>query len=68
MSYSTGPHPGAMISMENVMEDKTTWIRNSIGIINGTNEDEVVVIGNHRDAWIVGGAGEFYEPQGGALS
>lgn len=68
VSYSTGPHPGATISMENVMEDKTTWIWNSIGIINGTNEDEVVIIGNHRDAWIVGGAGELYKPSGGGLS
>jgi len=32
----------------------TIW--NAIGIINGTNEDEVVIIGNHRDAWIMGGA------------
>ena len=29
-----------------------------IGIINGTNADETVIIGNHRDAWIVGGAAD----------
>ncbi len=31
---------------------------NVIGIINGTLADEVVVLGNHRDAWIAGGAGD----------
>lgn len=31
---------------------------NVIGIVNGTIEDEVVILGNHRDAWIVGGAGD----------
>lgn len=31
---------------------------NVIGIINGTIPDEVVVLGNHRDAWIAGGAGD----------
>ena len=31
---------------------------NVIGVINGTIPDEVVVLGNHRDAWIAGGAGD----------
>jgi N-acetylated-alpha-linked acidic dipeptidase len=31
---------------------------NVIGIINGTIPDEVIVLGNHRDAWIAGGAGD----------
>ena len=31
---------------------------NVIGIINGTLPDEVVILGNHRDAWIAGGAGD----------
>ena len=29
-----------------------------IGIVNGTINDEVIVLGNHRDAWIAGGAGD----------
>ncbi|KAI9849606.1 MAG: hypothetical protein M1837_002731 [Sclerophora amabilis] len=58
VSYSTGPAPGAVLSMSNVMEDSYTSIWNTIGIINGTSEDEVIVIGNHRDAWIVGGAAD----------
>jgi N-acetylated-alpha-linked acidic dipeptidase len=57
-SYSTGPAPGAVLSLENVMEDKYTSIWDAIGIINGTHEDEVIIVGNHRDAWIVGGAGD----------
>lgn len=32
--------------------------RDAIGIINGTSQDEVLVIGNHRDAWIIGGAAD----------
>lgn len=58
VSYSTGPTPNAVISMDNVMDDKITDIWNTIGIINGTNEDEVIIIGNHRDAWIIGGASD----------
>lgn len=58
VSYSTGPAPGATISMSNVMNDTYTSIWNAIGIINGTRQDEVIVIGNHRDAWIVGGAAD----------
>ncbi len=58
VSYSTGPAPGATISMSNVMNDTFTSIWNTIGIINGTSQDEVILIGNHRDAWIVGGAAD----------
>jgi N-acetylated-alpha-linked acidic dipeptidase len=46
------------LSLTNLMEDKTTPIWDVIGIINGTNADETVIIGNHRDAWIVGGAAD----------
>ncbi|EXJ96372.1 hypothetical protein A1O1_01498 [Capronia coronata CBS 617.96] len=57
-TYSTGPAPGTAISLSNVMRDDITWIWDAIGIINGTHEDEVVVVGNHRDAWIIGGAAD----------
>lgn len=40
------------------MNDTITPIWDAIGIINGTNEDEVLVIGNHRDAWSIGGAAD----------
>ncbi|KAH7038487.1 glutamate carboxypeptidase II [Macrophomina phaseolina] len=58
VTYSTGPAPGTTIALSNLMEEKITPIWNAIGIINGTNADETVIIGNHRDAWIVGGAAD----------
>jgi N-acetylated-alpha-linked acidic dipeptidase len=58
VTYSTGPAPGTTLSMSNVMRDDTTSIWDAIGVINGTNQDEVIIVGNHRDAWIVGGAAD----------
>lgn len=40
------------------MEGKITPIWNVIGQINGTNADETIVIGNHRDTWMIGGNGD----------
>ncbi|KAH8732769.1 N-acetylated-alpha-linked acidic dipeptidase 2 [Phaeosphaeriaceae sp. PMI808] len=57
-TYSTGPAPGATLSLTNIMDEAITPIWNVIGIINGTNADETVIIGNHRDAWIIGGAAD----------
>lgn len=37
-----------------------TWIWDIIGIINGTRADEVVIIGNHRESWTIGGAADPY--------
>lgn len=58
VEYYTGEGSGATLSMSNVMNDTYGTIWNAIGIINGTNQDEVVIVGNHRDAWIVGGAAD----------
>ncbi|KAJ4365411.1 hypothetical protein N0V95_000462 [Ascochyta clinopodiicola] len=58
VNYSTGAGSGATIDMSNVMNDTYGSIWNAIGIINGTLEDEVVIVGNHRDAWIIGGAAD----------
>ncbi|KAK3044799.1 hypothetical protein LTS18_000331, partial [Coniosporium uncinatum] len=58
VTYSTGPNPDAVISMDNQMRDAYTPIWDAIGVINGTHQDEVVIVGNHRDAWIVGGAAD----------
>lgn len=58
VTYSTGPAPGVQLSLSNVMNNTITPIWDAIGIINGTNADETIVIGNHRDAWIVGGAAD----------
>jgi N-acetylated-alpha-linked acidic dipeptidase len=57
-TYSTGPATGVTLTLTNSMEDKITPIWDVIGIINGTNADETIIIGNHRDAWIIGGAAD----------
>jgi len=44
--------------MMNEQEYTITPMWNVIGVINGTISDEVLVIGNHRDAWIAGGAAD----------
>jgi len=59
VDYSIGPSPANLtLNLVNEQEYVTTPLWNVIGIINGTLSDEVVVIGNHRDAWIAGGAGD----------
>lgn len=59
VSYDIGPSPPSIkLHLVNQQEHITTPLWNVIGIINGTLADEVVIIGNHRDAWIAGGAGD----------
>jgi N-acetylated-alpha-linked acidic dipeptidase len=58
VSYSTGPSPKVTLSLTNVMEEKIAPIWNVIGVINGTNANETVIVGNHRDSWIIGGAAD----------
>jgi N-acetylated-alpha-linked acidic dipeptidase len=59
VDYNIGPSPDSMVlNLVNQQEYVTTPLWNVIGIINGTIKDEVIVIGNHRDAWIAGGAGD----------
>ncbi|RDL33326.1 uncharacterized protein BP5553_08765 [Venustampulla echinocandica] len=59
VEYNIGPSPDTLLlNLVNEQEYVTTPIWNVIGVINGTLADEVIVIGNHRDAWVVGGAGD----------
>lgn len=58
VTYSTGGTSGPKLSLSNIMNDTYGTIYNAVGVINGTNQDEVVIVGNHRDAWIVGGAAD----------
>jgi N-acetylated-alpha-linked acidic dipeptidase len=59
VDYNIGPSPdGLALNLVNEQEYVITPMWNVIGIINGTIEDEVVILGNHRDAWIAGGAGD----------
>ena len=59
VEYNIGPSPSDLVlNLVNEQEYVTNPIWNVIGIINGTLQDEVMVLGNHRDAWIAGGAGD----------
>ncbi|KAF1364194.1 Zn-dependent exopeptidase [Lizonia empirigonia] len=59
VEYNIGPSPDDLtLNLVNEQEYVTTPLWNVIGVINGTIPDEVVVLGNHRDAWIAGGAGD----------
>ena len=59
VEYNIGPSPaGLVLHLMNEQEYVTTPLWNVIGIINGTLQDEIIVLGNHRDAWIAGGAGD----------
>lgn len=64
VEYSIGPSELAL-NLVNEQEYITTPLWNTIGIINGTQKDEVIVLGNHRDAWIAGGAGD---PNSGSVA
>lgn len=57
--YNIGPTPDdVVVNLFNEQEYVITPLWNVIGIINGTIPDEVIVVGNHRDAWVAGGAGD----------
>ncbi|GAP85461.2 putative glutamate carboxypeptidase II [Rosellinia necatrix] len=59
VEYYIGPSPDDLVlNLVSHQNYTITPMWDVIGIINGTIPDEVVVIGNHRDAWIVGGAGD----------
>lgn len=59
VDYNIGPSPPELtLNLVNEQEYITTPMWDVIGIINGTLSDEVIVMGNHRDAWIAGGAAD----------
>lgn len=55
VEYYTGPSE-KQIRFINEVDTKVTPIWNVFATIPGHIKDEVVVIGNHRDAWVLGGA------------
>ncbi|KAF5847757.1 hypothetical protein GGP41_008970 [Bipolaris sorokiniana] len=57
ITYDSGPAPGALLHIDHLMNGWVAPVWDVIGVINGTT-DEVVVIGNHRDAWVIGGAAD----------
>ncbi|GKT58363.1 vacuolar protein sorting-associated protein 70 [Colletotrichum tofieldiae] len=58
ITYSSGPATGATLDMVHFMNQTVAPSWDVIGIINGTHPDEVLIIGNHRDAWVIGGAAD----------
>ncbi len=56
-SYHVGPST-TPLNLYNLQEYKIVPNVDVIGRINGIVDDEYIVIGNHRDSWIVGGAGD----------
>ncbi|KAH7184884.1 uncharacterized protein B0J16DRAFT_304122 [Fusarium flagelliforme] len=56
--YSSGPAPGVKLHLSTETRDLIAPVHNVIGVINGTNADETIIIGNHRDTWMVGGNGD----------
>ncbi|CAI7628052.1 unnamed protein product [Penicillium pancosmium] len=59
VEYNIGPSPeDVVINLDNQQEYVTTPLWNVIGVVKGHIADEVIVLGNHRDAWIAGGAGD----------
>ncbi|KDN68692.1 putative peptidase family M28 [Colletotrichum sublineola] len=58
ITYSSGPAAGATLDMVHFMNQTVAPSWDVIGVINGTHPDEVLIIGNHRDAWVIGGAAD----------
>lgn len=57
--YFTGPTPPeVVVNLVNEVEYEITPMWNVIATIEGELKNEVVLMGNHRDAWIAGGAGD----------
>jgi N-acetylated-alpha-linked acidic dipeptidase len=57
VTYDSGPAPGALVNMDHLMNGWVAPVWDVIAVINGTS-DEVVMVGNHRDAWVIGGAAD----------
>jgi N-acetylated-alpha-linked acidic dipeptidase len=58
VTYDSGPVRGAVVNIDHMMTNYIAPVWDVIGVINGTSPDEVVLVGNHRDAWVIGGAAD----------
>ena len=56
--YFTGPSKLVELNLYSDQDFKITPLTNVYGEVDGVHKNEVIVIGNHRDAWIKGGAGD----------
>lgn len=58
VKYFTGPNEDLTLNLYNKQTYNITELWNVYGEIKGELDNEVIIIGNHRDAWIKGGAGD----------
>lgn len=63
--YYTGPSKKVELNLYNDQDFNISTLSNVYGEIEGAISSETIVIGNHRDAWIKGGAGD---PNSGSAS
>ncbi|KAL8280525.1 hypothetical protein RQP46_007173 [Phenoliferia psychrophenolica] len=63
VEYWSGPGED-IVEMVNIMDDKVTPIWNTMAVIPGRLSDEVVIVGNHNDAWTFGAG----DPNSGTAS
>lgn len=56
--YTTGPRKDWRLNLYNKNDYDFTDIHNVYGVLEGQEKDKVILIGNHRDAWIKGGAAD----------
>lgn len=59
-----GTHSARRIRLLNEVDTGVIPIWNTMGVIPGHIKDEIVLIGNHRDAWVAGAA----DPTSGTVS
>ncbi|ODV81282.1 uncharacterized protein CANTADRAFT_46791 [Suhomyces tanzawaensis NRRL Y-17324] len=58
VSYSTGPNKEYTLNLYSKQIYNISTIYNVYGEFEGKNPGEAIIVGNHRDAWIKGGAGD----------
>lgn len=59
VEYFIGPSPDdVVLNLDSQQEYTITPQWDVIGVINGTIPNEVLIVGNHRDAWVAGGASD----------
>ncbi|CCE82677.1 Piso0_002414 [Millerozyma farinosa CBS 7064] len=56
--YWTGPNEDVQLNLYNNQIYNISTLTNVYGEFEGERKDEAIIIGNHRDAWIKGGAGD----------
>ncbi|ODV97972.1 hypothetical protein PACTADRAFT_63658 [Pachysolen tannophilus NRRL Y-2460] len=56
--YYVGPNPNFKLNLYSDQIYNITPLWNVYGTIVGNKKDEIIILGNHRDSWTKGGAGD----------